>query len=181
MLLKWPSLNKSEKEFILKQLLMYLDELHTCKYVIKFKNSALSSLLDTYDEYMNEITALDILNDKKIAYLQEFKNVICTLFKDAKVGLIHGDLHFNNVLINNRSEIVLIDFENMGKSFIVKEFDPISRMSRNPNSFNSNSKVQLSNSDFSNIMNFIKNNIAEISTDKFDDRLLFFDCLNSLK
>ena len=30
-------------------------------------------------------------------------------------------------------------------------------------------------------MNFIKNNIVEINIDKFDDRLLLFDCLNSLK
>lgn len=181
LLLKWPLLKKCEKEVILKQLLKYLEELHTYKYIRKFKNSALSSLIDTYDKYMNEIIESDILTDKKIAYLQELKNVIYTLFKDAKVGLIHGDLHFNNVLLNNRNEIVLIDFENIEKSFIEKEFDPISRMSRNPNSFNSNSKIQLNSSNFNDIMNFIKTNIVEINIDKFDDRLLLFDCLNSLK
>ena len=181
LLLKWPLLKKYEKEAILEQLLKYLDELHTYKYITKFKNNVLSSLLDTYDNYMNEIVASDILTDKKIAYLQKLKNIIYPLFKDARVGLIHGDLHFNNVLLSNRNEIVLIDFENLEKSFIEKEFDPISRMSRNPNSFNSNSKVQLNSSDFNDIMNFIRNNIVEVNTDKFDDRLLFFDCLNSLK
>ena len=94
------------------------------------------------------VGVLEHFNDEKIVYLQKLKNVIYTLFKDTKVGLIHGDLHFNNVLLNNRNEIVLIDFENIEKSFIEKEFDPISRMSRNPNSFNSNSKIQLNSSNF---------------------------------
>ncbi len=54
-------------------------------------------------------------------------------------------------------------------------------MSRNPNSFNTNSEIILTGYDFQNIMNFIKSNFEEINNDKFDDRLLLFDCLNSLR
>ena len=107
-------------------------------------------------------------------------NMCYKYFKDNTFGLIHGDLHFNNILVNDNNEISLIDFEKIKRSFVERELDPINRMSRNPNSFNTNSEIILNDYDFQNIMNFIKNNFEEINNDKFDDRLLLFDCLNSL-
>ena len=120
------------------------------KIITNYKIDSIFDLDYGKDEFdlCFSVGVLEHFNDEKIVYLQKLKNVIYTLFKDTKVGLIHGDLHFNNVLLNNRNEIVLIDFENIEKSFIEKEFDPISRMSRNPNSFNSNSKIQLNSSNF---------------------------------
>ena len=122
----------------------------------------------------------NILNKKKIHYLYELKNIIPNLLEGAKTGLIHGDLHFNNILVNDDNKISIIDFEKLKRSFVERELDPINRMSRNPNSFNTNSKIILTDYDFRNIMNFIKNNFKVINGDKFDDRLLLFDCLNSL-
>ena len=89
-------------------------------------------------------------------------------------------MHFNNILVNANNEISIIDFEKIKRSFVERELDPINRMSRNPNSFNTNSEIILTDYDFRNIMNFIKNNFEVINGDKFDDRLLLFDCLNSL-
>lgn len=113
-------------------------------------------------------------------YLYELKSVISKLLEGAKIGLIHGDLHFNNILVNDNNKISIIDFEKIKCSFVERKLDPINRMSRNPNSFNTNSKIILTAYDFRNIMNFIKNNFEVINGDKFDDRLLLFDCLNSL-
>lgn len=108
----------------------------------------------------------------------EVKNVV-----EKEIGTLSQyvpQLHFNNILVNDDNKISIIDFEKLKRSFVERELDPINRMSRNPNSFNTNSKIILNDYDFRNIMNFIKNNFEVINGDKFDDRLLLFDCLNSL-
>lgn len=180
LLLKWPLLKESEKEYILNQLLNNLEKLHLIDYASVLEDNPLTSLLKEYNDYLNKIIIANILPNEKIQYLQELKKIIPNLFDQAKTGFIHGDLHFNNILVNDKKEIVLIDFENIRESFVEKEFDPINRMARNPNSFNTNSKIVINSFDFRYIMSFIKNNISEIKVDDFDDRLLFFDCLNSL-
>ena len=180
LLLKWPLLKESEKQQILVQLLEKLEKLHSLSYNLRFDNDCLDGLLKEYDNYLNKIIESNILNKEKIYYLYELKDIISKLFEGATTGLIHGDLHFNNILVNDNNEISIIDFEKVKQSFVVRELDPINRMARNPNSFNTNSKIILNDYDFRNIMNFIKNNFETINNDKFDDRLLFFDCLNSL-
>jgi|GEM_PF-2694441 hypothetical protein len=180
LLLKWPLLNENEKQQILIQLLKNLEKLHSLEYNPYFDTNYLDLLIKEYDNYLNRIIESNILNKEKIHYLHELKTIIPNLLEGAKTGLIHGDLHFNNILINDNNEISIIDFEKIKRSFIERELDPINRMSRNPNSFNTNSEIILIDYDFRNIMNFIKNNFEEINNDKFDDRLLFFDCLNSL-
>ena len=180
LLLKWPLLKENEKQQILVQLLEKLDKLHSLDYNSHFDNNCLDLLLKEYDNYLNKIIESNILNKEKIYYLYELKNIIPKVFEGAKTGLIHGDLHFNNILVNVNNEISIIDFEKIKRSFVERELDPINRMSRNPNSFNTNSEIILTDYDFRNIMNFIKNNFETINNDKIDDRLLFFDCLNSL-
>ena len=180
LLLKWPLLKENEKYQILIQLLENLEKLHSLDYNSNFNNNCLDSLLQEYDNYLNKIIDSNILNKEKIYYLYELKNIIPKLLEGAKTGLIHGDLHFNNILINSANKISIIDFERLNFSFVEREFDPINRMSRNPNSFNTNSKIVLADYDFRNIMNFIRNNFETGNNNKFDDRLLFFDCLNSL-
>lgn len=180
LLLKWPLLKESEKQQILVQLLEKLDKIHSLDYNSHFDDNCLDLLLKEYDNYLNKIIYSNILNKEKIHYLYELKNIIPNLLEGAKTGLIHGDLHFNNILVNDDNKISIIDFEKIKRSFIERELDPINRMSRNPNSFNTNSKIILTAYDFRNIMNFIKNNFEVINGAKFDDRLLLFDCLNSL-
>lgn len=181
LLLKWPLLKESEKQQILIQLLEKLEKLHSLDYNSHFDDNYIDLMLKEYDNYLSKIIDSNILNKKKIHYLYELKNIIPNLLEGSKTGLIHGDLHFNNILVNDDNKISIIDFEKLKRSFVEKELDPINRMSRNPNSFNTNSKIILTDYDFRNIMNFIKNNFKEINGDKFDDRLLLFDCLNSLK
>lgn len=180
LLLKWPLLKESEKQQVLVQILEKLEKLHSLDYNSHFNNKCLDLLLKEYDNYLSKIIDSNILNKKKIRYLYELMHIIPNLFEGAKTGLIHGDLHFNNILVNDDNKISIIDFEKLKHSFIERELDPINRMSRNPNSFNTNSKIILTAYDFRNIMNFIKDNYELINGDKFDDRLLLFDCLNSL-
>ena len=180
LLLKWPLLNENEKQQILVQLLEKLKKLHSIEFNLCFDTNYLSLIIEEYDNYLKKLIESGVLNREKIHYLCELKNIIPQLLEGARTGLIHGDLHFNNILVNDDNVVSLIDFEKTKQSFVEREFDPINRMSRNPNSFNTNPEVILMSHDFQNIMAYIKENSKEIDYDRFDDRLLLFDCLNSL-
>lgn len=181
LLSKWLFLSKKERYCILSQLLQKLEVLHSLEHFSNIESEDATLLQRKFENYIKIITDANFLNDKKINYLLELKDVIPSLFDEAKIGLIHGDLHFNNILVDENNNLHLIDFENLKKSFIEMEFDPINRMARNPNSFNTNSKVNIESNDFQDIMNYIKYNVEEINCDKFDERLLLLDCMNSLR
>lgn len=103
-------------------------------------------------------------------------------FENAKFRYIHGDIHFNN-LIYSSSGWKWIDFEYYDVGPIDKDFDSINKMVRNPNSL---IKKGLQNSvnpeDYSKIMSFLREQYPEIcQNSNFDNRLLIYDCINSLK
>ena len=92
--------------------------MHSLEYNPYFDTNYLEMLTKEYDNYLNKIIDSNILNKEKIHYLYELKNVISNLFEGAKTGLIHGNLHFNNILVNDNNEILLIDFEKIKRSFV---------------------------------------------------------------
>ena len=77
----------------------------------------------------------------------------------------------------------LIDYENCEVAPLDKEFDPIARMVRNPNSY---IKLTMQSSvnpkDYEHIMPFIISYYPEVCHNpNFENRLLIYDCINSLK
>ena len=77
----------------------------------------------------------------------------------------------------------LIDFESCSTSPIDKEFDSINRMVRNPNSFAiDNSNIVYKKEDYNMIMDMFKELYPELCNEEdFDNRLIIYDCLNSMK
>ena len=103
--------------------------------------------------------------------------------EDAKCGFIHGDVHFNNIILS-QDGLKLIDFECYMVAPIDKEFDTINRMIRNPGSFimNGESGFYYDPNDYLIIMDLLKEFYPEICCEKeFENRLLIYDCLNSMK
>lgn len=175
---KWSDLSNSDQEYVLNQLFEILEIIHSQK---NDNIDCINGLLDEYNRYLNKIIDNKLLNNDKIKYLQEIKLLIPTLFENARTGLIHGDLHFNNIIIDSNKELSIIDFEKLKTSYIDREYDPINRMVRNPNSFvNNGLNGLLVPKKFECILEYIKKHSNEISDNKFIDRLLFFDIMNSL-
>lgn len=102
---------------------------------------------------------------------------------DVKIGYIHGDVHFDNIIISHDG-LKLIDFECYSLAPLDKEFDSINRMIRNPSSFIVDDSLNLhyKKSDFKTIMTIFKELYPEVCKSKnFDNRLIIYDCLNSIK
>lgn len=176
---KWNELSSKEKEKLLDQLLSIVEDLHSMKLDDRY-DYYLTATIDEYDAYLEKVVKKGILTTDRIEYLEELKECIPQLFENAQQGLIHGDLIFNNIIIDSNKKLTLIDFERIKNSYLDREFDPINRMSRNPNSFLKDDEKRVDVEQFSNIMQYIKSHFNEV-TNEFMDRLLFFDCMNSLR
>ncbi len=180
LLVRFPDLAEEEKKFVLEELLSILNHLHSLIPVVD-ERICLNILLGNYEEYINKAVQSHSLTREQLSYLMKLKGVIPTLFKDAKVGFIHGDLHFNNILIDDQLHLSLLDFEEATTFYLEKEYDPIYRMVRRPNSFIKGEKLTLDSKDFQTVPLFLEEQLSEKDASLFRARLLLFDCVNSLK
>jgi len=135
-----------------------------------------------YDDYLNITIISNILSSEKVQYLSELRHIFHMYFEDAVFGFIHGDLQFNNIIYSSDG-LKLIDFECYDVAPLDKEFDSISRMVRNPNSFiKKTSQSPVEPKDFEEILPLIIQYYPEVCQENnFDNRLLIYDCINSLK
>ena len=99
---------------------MYVDNKRKNKGTNNFKNgfSHLSNLLQSgpiqtkhikvsfYKKILNKLILL-VLKFKLLWYIRRIDK------KDLKNGFVHGDLHYNNIIIDNGGDVKFIDFENI--------------------------------------------------------------------
>ena len=176
----WGNLSNKERIEYLNQLLVILKSIH--KTVNNIDGYA-SNLANTYSNYLQRCKILEVFNNQELEYLSALKEIILNSFDNAKMGYIHGDIHFNNIIVDE-DKLKLIDFENYNKAPIDLEFDSIYRMVRNPNSFvqNGESSKYFNPKDYPMIIDFFKKSYPNIcQQDGFDDRIIIYDCLNSIK
>lgn len=175
----WGNLDEKSKEKCLLELVKILRALHK---PIKFEDVKIDNLIAKYNTYLEKISKSNILPTEKIEYLNLLQKVMPLYFNDANFGYIHGDIHFNN-LIYCADGLKLIDFECYDKGPLDKDFDSINRMIRNPNGLIKKGLQSFVNpDDYTTIMPFLKQHYPEICGNiNFDNRLLIYDCINSLK
>ena len=110
----WYKMNEQEREELIQKIVKILQKIH----------------LKNYPEYnwseniKNKI--LDSFNQTTDMFSEEEKNIILKsldkydeILSDNKFSLIHNDLHFDNILIDNNKNIKLIDFNDS----IIAPFD----------------------------------------------------------
>ena len=176
----WARINNSQRIDILNQLLAILQSIHTpIKDIDNYGNTVKKRL----EEYILDCTNKKVLTPQERDYLNHLKDIAPTYFDNVKMGYIHGDVHFNNILCEDLN-IKMIDFEAYKKAPIDLEFDSIHRMVRNPNSYvrNGESNKEYDPKDYAMIMDFFKQSYPSICNQEgFDERIIIYDCLNSLK
>lgn len=176
----WSTIDDKSKKKILFSLVEVLRKIH--KTVEPFQYNELT-FLNQFDELYQKCIKRNIFSKKETEYLQSLRLHMIEPLHNAKVGYIHGDLHFNNIFWTG-DKIKLIDFENYGISYIDKDFDSLNRMSRNPSSFlySDNKRIKCNFKDYEMIMDYFKEIYPEIcKEEQYDDRLLIYDCINSIK
>lgn len=176
----WGKLNYQEKRNILFNLVEILKKIHNSVCASKYN---VQEITTTFNIYLERCIRKNIFSSSEICYFEELQKNMKYYLENAKIGFIHGDIHFNNIILSQEG-IKLIDFECYTIGPIDKEFDSINRMIRNPNSFvmNGNSNQYHNHYDYLMIMNLLKELYPEICSEQdFENRLLIYDCLNSMK
>lgn len=175
----WGNLNGIQREQSLNELVQILKKIHK---PTDQKNEAIANILLKYDEYLNRLKSSNLLSVDKICYLSELRNILPFYFENACFGFTHGDIHFNNVIYSDEG-LKLIDFECYDITPLDKDFDSINRMVRNPNSLiKKGLQSSVNPKDYEKIMYYLIQHYPEVcQMDNFENRLLIYDCINSLK
>ncbi|MDD2391660.1 MAG: aminoglycoside phosphotransferase family protein [Bacilli bacterium] len=176
----WSELSVTQKKDVLCQLLNIIKTFHKkgCD-----KSESLTKIMESYDTSFKKAKVLLAISDAQQEYLQELKSLLPYYFSDALFSYIHGDIHFNNLMMSNDGKLKIIDFENYCGFPKDKEFDSISRMVRRPQDYkqSGNSKLLIPE-ECTEIIPYFKENYKEVcDAPLFEERLLIYDCLNSLK
>ena len=110
----WYKMNENERENFIKRLVDILKQIHKNEYKsYDWSNHIKERILSSY-------------NKTKYKFNKEEKNIILTslnnydeILIDNRFSLIHNDLHFDNILLDNKNNIKLIDFNDS----IIAPFD----------------------------------------------------------
>ena len=175
----WGNLNEIQRECCLNELVQMLKKIHK---PTDHKNEAIAKMFFKYDEYLNRLKLSNLLSTNQISYLSELRNILTFYFENASFGFTHGDIHFNNIIYSDEG-LKLIDFECYDIAPLDKDFDSINRMVRNPNSLiKKGLQSSVNPKDYEKIMPYLIQNYYEVCQhDDFENRLLIYDCINSLK
>jgi len=175
----WGNLNETQREHCLDELVQILKIIHEPAVQ---KNKAIENMLLKYDEYLNRVKLSDLLSSDKIHYLNELRNIFVFYFENTSFGFTHGDIHFNNIIYSDEG-LKIIDFECYDIAPLDKDFDSMNRMVRNPNSLiKKGLQSSVNPKDYERIMPYLIQNYPEVcQSNDFENRLLIYDCINSLK
>lgn len=175
----WGNLDETQREHCLNELVQILKKIHK---PTKQKNEAIANILLKYDEYLSRLKLSSLLLPDQVGYLNELRNVLTFYFENASFGFTHGDIHFNNIIYSEEG-LRLIDFECYDIAPLDKDFDSINRMVRNPNSLlKKGLQSSVNPKDYERIIPYLIKNYPEVcKKDNFENRLLIYDCINSLK
>lgn len=176
----WSKLNYQKQRTIVLNLVEILKKIHSVKGEAKYSPL---ELIELFDNYLKKCIEKNIFSREEIAYFDELKKQMKCYLEDVRYGFIHGDIHFNNIILS-QDGLKLIDFECYTIAPIDKEFDTVNRMIRNPGSFimNGESGTRYNPDDYAMIMDCLKEFYPEVCCEKeFENRLIIYDCLNSMK
>ena len=108
-------MNELQKEELIRKLMKSLKSIHKKKYLPTCNWSDLikKKVLDKFNE------AIDMFNDEERNIIFKSLKKYDEILSDNRFSLIHNDLHFDNVLIDENQNIKLIDFNDS----IIAPFD----------------------------------------------------------
>lgn len=167
----WYQRSEEERDHLVKQIVEAIHYLH--KQPVKFFN-------------WNKKIKEELLKYKEIEGLEECIFSLVTscdiYFSHNKFGLIHGDLHFDNILYTG-TEIKLIDFESVQVAPIDYDFRIIFQMREKPWKWASiRTDMKTIELDYENIMELFVNNYKELQKIQYlKERLLVYEILDILR
>ncbi len=174
----WYKMNEQEREEFVKELVVVLKRVHSKEYQAydwssSIKERVLSSFNQTIDMFSE---------DERTIILESFEKYD-EILSDNKFCLIHNDLHFDNILLDDNNNIKLIDFNDSQ----VAPFDFDLRLLYMSVSLpwkwaNSDMDPLQKPEDYRNLFKYIKKYYPELDNVKYlEERMLVYWVLDDLE
>lgn len=174
----WHTFSHEKRNKILKEIVNMMKSIHQNKgksynFALYIKNKLNSDITNIYN----------IFNPKELNIFSKIINNLDKYFNTNDFRLIHGDLHFDNILIDQNNNIKVIDFETSLYAPIDYELDIFLRMCNNPFKYATlEEEKYINKEDYKNIPKYLKENYPEIFEFKyFEIRHLIYDLEANLR
>tara|TARA_Y100000310_G_scaffold322941_1_gene382681 strand:- start:2243 stop:3166 length:924 start_codon:yes stop_codon:yes gene_type:complete len=175
---KWHSFNDNEKKEIIKQISKILkiinqtDTLAFDEFFSKknnWKNERISNLIS----YLKKVKAEKIISSEFIKKIELFVEENKNILQEEKLGLVYGDIHFDNFIIKNKKIVGIIDFEDINIMSLDYALDSIRRMKNYPEIYASEKYEKLvKKQDYIKLMQWFQEFYPELFNFKNLDRRL---------
>ena len=173
-------MSDEERHEALEELVSILKQIHSRKIPGYYDEFNPQTLIDGFYKDLDRCRNQKLFSYEQLEHLWRIKDIFPKYLEGAKTGFIHGDIHFDNVIVTPDNSLKLIDFENYGVSILDKEFDEINRMCKSPQSFTT--RGQINEKDFQGIMPTMESLYPELCEDpNYRKRLIIYDCINAIR
>ena len=174
----WHTFSDNEREEIIKQLCEAMKKMHSNvgEYYDWSKYNK-----EKFNKLFNKVKKHELFNEDEIETLNKVYSLFDKYLVSNEVVLVHNDIHFDNIFINN-GKIKIIDFER--SMYAPKDFDLhiLHYMIRQPWKHASEDCEKFTKvEDYANIMNYIEKYYPEIiHTSNLYKRLAIYDVIYEL-
>lgn len=173
----WYKMNETEREAVIKELIDILKEIHKSKCEpYNWTNYIKSQIQNYYKETKKYFsTEEQKLIERSFTNCDEY-------LKDNKFAFIHNDLHFDNIIKNDKG-LYLIDFNDAIVAPIDYEFRLLYRCKNEPWKWaNSEMDPFQKPEDYKNIDTYIKKYYKELSDIEYiNERMIIYSILNDMR
>ncbi|MDD6244939.1 MAG: phosphotransferase [bacterium] len=170
-------MNETEQEAAIKELIDILKDIHKSKCEpYNWTNYIKSQIQDYYKETKKYFsTEEQKLIEQLFTYYDKY-------LKNNKFAFIHNDLHFDNIIKNDKN-LYLIDFNNAMTAPIDYEFRLLYRCKNEPWKWaNSEMNPFQKPEDYKNIDTYIKKYYKEFADIKYiDERMIIYSILDNMR
>jgi aminoglycoside phosphotransferase len=161
----WRFLETQERRKIIKELSETLSIIHHTPFNDFIEDFNVETKINWCEKILKNIEfSLSIVEKKKAIpsdFIEEIRNFVKKnefSLKEQTIGLIHKDVHFDNLLVDNYSLSGIIDLERVELGSIDYELDSIARMVSNPCYSMSleNDRKEVNKKDYVSLMVWVK-------------------------
>lgn len=175
----WHTFSEEQREDVIRQVCDAMKIMHSNKGK---SYNWIEYLKNIFIPLFEQAKEKKIFDDEQINLLENVYRCFEQYLESNEFVLIHNDLHFDNIFINNGT-IKIIDFERAIYAPKDFELDILYRMIRKPWKFASEETEEYTNEkDYSNIMTYIEKYYPElINIDNLYKRLAIYDMIYFLE
>lgn len=174
----WYKMNETQREELIRELVRILKKFHSKEYsAYDWSTSIKERILSSFNQ------TIDMFSEEERNIILESLEKYDEILSDNKFCLIHNDLHFDNILIDNKQNIKLIDFNDS----LVAPFDFDLRLLYMSVSLpwkwaNTEMDPLQKPEDYQNLFEYIKKYYSELNDVKYlEERMLVYWVLDNFE